>query len=352
MDLKSAVAALQQRRSAHPPPASPALASGNQASTVQQPPSEPPLRDPSVNEGIQGAPPAPPDKPPEDGRPAQPHNASSSSSPPRPAAHPVNVTLPPSTHAHIPPPAPPPAYPHQPYGFAQPTASYPHVPYYGAATTTYNYPHASYPTFPPSVSYSQHARKSPEPFPNLVARQPSDKKIAPEDIPSYEEIIVEALAECADPEGAVPKNIFTWMAARYPLQSNFRPSASQALQKAYKRGRFEKSMTGKYRLNRLWEGVPVRYLSSFRFSDSLILIHIACSGPAPCPATREANHRVHLHPAGQLALHPHAPGKQAIHANAFWPPRALLIPAAGPALPHPPPRRLGGIPLAGRFGGR
>ena len=63
--------------------------------------------------------------------------------------------------------------------------------------------------------------------------------------------------ECVDPEGAAPKNIFTWMSSRYPLQSNFRPSASQALQKAYKRGRFEKSSNGKYRLSPLWEGGSV-----------------------------------------------------------------------------------------------
>ncbi|KAF9009449.1 hypothetical protein BDQ17DRAFT_1348121 [Cyathus striatus] len=75
-----------------------------------------------------------------------------------------------------------------------------------------------------------------------------------DDLPSYEEMIVEALMDCGDPEGCAPKDLFTWMASRYPLQSNFRPSASQALQKAYKRGRFEKSTGGKYRLNASWEG--------------------------------------------------------------------------------------------------
>lgn len=57
-----------------------------------------------------------------------------------------------------------------------------------------------------------------------------------------------------DPEGCAPKALFSWMASHYPLQSNFRPSASQALQKAFKRGRLEKGNNGKYRLNVNWEG--------------------------------------------------------------------------------------------------
>lgn len=57
-----------------------------------------------------------------------------------------------------------------------------------------------------------------------------------------------------DPEGCAPKALFSWMALHYPLQSNFRPSASQALQKAFKRGRLEKGNNGKYRLNVNWEG--------------------------------------------------------------------------------------------------
>lgn len=78
-----------------------------------------------------------------------------------------------------------------------------------------------------------------------------------EDLPSYEEMIVNALMEHPDPEGAPPKDLFAWMAARYPLQTNFRPSASQALQKAFKRGRLEKGPGGKYRLNASWEGGSV-----------------------------------------------------------------------------------------------
>lgn len=66
-----------------------------------------------------------------------------------------------------------------------------------------------------------------------------------------------------DPEGCAPKDLFTWMAARYPVQSNFRPSASQALQKAYKRGRLEKSSNNKYRINAAWEGGNVRALLDF-----------------------------------------------------------------------------------------
>ena len=91
-----------------------------------------------------------------------------------------------------------------------------------------------------------------------------------EDLPSYEEMIVNALMEHPDPEGAPPKDLFAWMAARYPLQTNFRPSASQALQKAFKRGRLEKGPGGKYRLNASWEGGSVGFF--FRSSRVVYLL--------------------------------------------------------------------------------
>jgi hypothetical protein len=96
-------------------------------------------------------------------------------------------------------------------------------------------------------------------------------------MPSYEEMIVTALEEIGDPEGLAPKTVFDYMSVyvpeleegkiigegidacasdlhrHWPLMHNFRPSASQALQKAFKRGRLEKNST-KYRLNPLWEG--------------------------------------------------------------------------------------------------
>ena len=81
-----------------------------------------------------------------------------------------------------------------------------------------------------------------------------------EDLPSYEEMLVQALQAHNDPNGTAPKQLFQWMAATYPLQANFRPSASQALQKAFKRGRFEKNKEGKYRLNASWEGGNVSVL--------------------------------------------------------------------------------------------
>ena len=78
-----------------------------------------------------------------------------------------------------------------------------------------------------------------------------------EDLPSYEDMLVEALTDMGDQEGAAPRDLYIWMAQRWPLQTNFRPSASQALQKAYKRGRLEKLDSGKYRLNANWEGGAV-----------------------------------------------------------------------------------------------
>lgn len=93
-----------------------------------------------------------------------------------------------------------------------------------------------------------------------------------DDIPSYEDMIVEALSEleAEDPEGSPPKTVFSWMASHYPLHTNFRPSASQALQKAFKRGRLEKSDGGKYRLKAGWDGA-VSLISSFSSNSSRVL---------------------------------------------------------------------------------
>ncbi|KAL4080661.1 hypothetical protein J3A83DRAFT_4355676 [Scleroderma citrinum] len=159
-------------------------------------------------------------------------------------------------------PPPPSAihYPHQPYYHP----SYPHASYY-APHTPYSYPHA-YPPYPPQtpVPYSPNPPAQPSPFiaaPLTHSHPPPDQRSplppplnAVDDLPSYEEMIVEALIDCGDPEGCAPKALFSWMAMHYPLQTNFRPSASQALQKAFKRGRLEKGNNGKYRLNDSWEG--------------------------------------------------------------------------------------------------
>lgn len=75
-----------------------------------------------------------------------------------------------------------------------------------------------------------------------------------DDLPSYEDMLVEALTDLNESDGSAPKALFTWMASRYPLHTNFRPSASQALQKAFKRGRLEKGSNGRYRLNASWDG--------------------------------------------------------------------------------------------------
>jgi len=47
--------------------------------------------------------------------------------------------------------------------------------------------------------------------------------------------------------------LFEWMISRFPLMNNFRPSAHQALQKAFKRGRLKK-IGSKYHLNPAWSG--------------------------------------------------------------------------------------------------
>ena len=157
---------------------------------------------------------------------------------------------------------PQPMFPHQPYGFP-PSTAYPHNPYYPTQSTAYAYPHSAYTLYPPIQNGYPHphappAYPAPSVYNNLMALPPPPEGVNVDDLPSYEEMIAEALSSTTDPEGYAPKDLFTWMASRYPLQSNFRPSASQALQKAYRRGRFEKSTGGKYRLNPTWDGGNVR----------------------------------------------------------------------------------------------
>ncbi|KAF9241196.1 hypothetical protein BU15DRAFT_61142 [Melanogaster broomeanus] len=189
-------------------------------------------------------------------------------SPAGPAPPPTTTTpsaQPPASLPHVPPATSVPHYPHQPYYHP----AYPHAPYYTSSHSAYNFPHA-YPPFPqppapfPANSPSHHPplftnaslahppHPAPEQYPPPPPPPPPINTV--DDLPSYEEMIVEALIDSGDPEGCAPKSLFSWMAIHYPLQTNFRPSASQALQKAYKRGRLEKGSNGKYRLNENWEG--------------------------------------------------------------------------------------------------
>jgi len=124
-----------------------------------------------------------------------------------------------------------------------------------------------------------------------------------EDLPSYEEMIVNALMEHPDPEGAPPKDLFAWMAARYPLQTNFRPSASQALQKAFRRGRLEKGPGGKYRLNASWEGGSTSRRTTRRPLTQQVVV--------PPPHQSSPFTQVPLPPHGQFNYqHPGYPPRQ------------------------------------------
>jgi hypothetical protein len=154
------------------------------------------------------------------------------------------------------------SYPHAPYGYpsTQSLPAYPHTPYYHYPPLNYphnfppqhpaSYPHAPFPPshtpFPPAVPLPRH------PHPTGLPSTDQD------DLPSYEDMLVEALTDLNESDGSAPKALFTWMASRYPLHTNFRPSASQALQKAFKRGRLEKGNNGRYRLNASWDGGSVR----------------------------------------------------------------------------------------------
>jgi linker histone H1 and H5 family len=61
------------------------------------------------------------------------------------------------------------------------------------------------------------------------------------DLPHYELMIVKALEAINDPNGSPPKSIWEWMNNNYPCNPKFRASASQALQKALKKGRLLKT---------------------------------------------------------------------------------------------------------------
>lgn len=192
----------------------------------------------------------------------------------------------------IPTPVPPSPYPYAPYGYplqppyapppgTAPQAAYPHSPYYpppGTPAIGYASRYPGYPPYPPPAhpypaNTHQHIHQPPPPLPQNQG----------EDLPSYEDMIVEALSEIGDPDGAAPKDIFTWIGARWPLQMNFRPSASQALQKAFRRGRLEKRSGGRYRLNPAWEGGAVR--------DKLL--KLLCSFLMPVCRLRRGPHAVH-----------------------------------------------------------
>ncbi|KAF8340670.1 uncharacterized protein EI90DRAFT_3117164 [Cantharellus anzutake] len=139
-----------------------------------------------------------------------------------------NASIPPLAHLpQIPPGALPPHAGHMtPHpGLAYPTAGYMMMPY-GAP-------------MPPART----AR-------NATGRPPNGPGTG--SIPSYEEMIVQALTEISDPQGVQPK-VLKLPSSHWPLMTNFRPSASQALQKAFKRGRLQKVGTN-YRLNPGWSG--------------------------------------------------------------------------------------------------
>ncbi|KAG7088314.1 hypothetical protein E1B28_012324 [Marasmius oreades] len=169
----------------------------------------------------------------------------------------------PQPAASAPPRPPQSGYNHQPYGFAgqspyqfasyypQQWGAYPHIRYPFSSGVSFPAPHLQ--GFPPSVA-------SPVTKAPVVSLPPVPVADAnADDLPSYEDMIVEILSGLGEEsEGLAPKDLWTWMASRYPVQSNFRPSAGQALQKAFKKGRFEKSESGRYRLNPDWktEGAP------------------------------------------------------------------------------------------------
>ncbi|PVF94047.1 hypothetical protein CPB86DRAFT_876672 [Serendipita vermifera] len=70
-------------------------------------------------------------------------------------------------------------------------------------------------------------------------------------VPDYETMIVRTLEAIQAPEGVPPRDIFNYMMKNWPLIPNFRPSASQALARALKKGRLVKNAS-LYSLNSQW----------------------------------------------------------------------------------------------------
>lgn len=234
---------------------------------------------------------------------------------PTPFTQPLLPTSTPPPHTAVAPLPPPPAhYPYYGYpGYAYAPMQNPHQQPYGGYSS-YPAPPLHIPPVPPHPQPHTHGKQPPTPLftsaplrsaidppkplvapiqhshtplhhtspplplphsvpPHPIPPHPIPPKSEDDDLPSYEDMLVQALIEINDPAGVQPRTMFSWMASRYPLQTNFRPSASQALQKAYKRGRFEKSEDGRYRLNIAWEGGSVCYIS-LSFSGILQLIYL------------------------------------------------------------------------------
>ncbi|SPO24058.1 uncharacterized protein UTRI_03397_B [Ustilago trichophora] len=108
---------------------------------------------------------------------------------------------------------------------------------------TPTYPAGASASTSPDMASNREASWSPDPEPVIV-----QGPLGTSTLPSYEDMIVEGLRVMRE---APPRTLFNWMQVTYPLTKKFRPSAHQALQKAFKRGRLLK--TGSmYRINPSW----------------------------------------------------------------------------------------------------
>lgn len=271
LDLNSAIEALQRPRHVTPNvPVEPASTFDKDVHTTPPIKSEPsviaiPSPSPSVPSIPQPQPPSQPSPtPPFSVPPPQQTAVTFPSTAP-------STPVPPPAASPIPPPVLPPQYkppPHklQPQPHAVPQM-YPHahIPYYapGTVPVLQTPPQPSTPVPPPSAP-PRHPLFTSAPL-TRDAANPAAKTTSsstqvssrddPNAMPSYEEMLVEAIIDVGDADGTAPKVLFAWMASHYPLQQNFRPSASQALHKALRRGRLAK-VGGKYRLNPEWGGGP------------------------------------------------------------------------------------------------
>ncbi|KAF8582818.1 hypothetical protein K439DRAFT_1634941 [Ramaria rubella] len=255
--------------------------------------------------------------------------------PPPPQQNPT-PPVPPSVV--LPPQYKPPAYKQTAH---QPVYPYTHTPYYPPPQ-----PHIqiSPPPQPPPAAPPRHPLFTSAPLtrdpnkPPVVRPTPPavSSRDDPNAMPSYEEMIVEAIVDVGDGEGTAPKILFAWMASHYPLQQNFRPSASQALHKALKRGRLEK-IGGKYRLNPSWGGGPTTSKRATRRPTANRATPPPTTRPPSAPrssAQVPPPGYAHPHPPYAYAPYPHHPS---LPPHPYGPAYAVNGTTWGAPQPYPQP---------------
>ncbi|KAJ1501245.1 hypothetical protein HMI54_008678 [Coelomomyces lativittatus] len=107
-----------------------------------------------------------------------------------------------------------------------------------------------------SISTSTSSTRWSSPVRTSHPKKQGERRNSVPRLPAYEDLIAEALMEMGN-GGYPPRLIFNWMESHYThLPEQFRGSATQALKKAWKKGRFTRHER-KYKLNPTYMAGPV-----------------------------------------------------------------------------------------------